>query len=168
MVSDTNMPQTRTMTVSHAPHATASPPSPASPPIFELLRFASYSLSVVFTYTRRSFSYLISQPLWTTLAIAHRPVSYLLAPFFVFLSILLDMFIFTPYAIVKAVLVNVYPIYVFLGASLLCAACIGLGARLWVQAIRYVIFGSKRTTRPPPAVPRARKRVSIKDIKKGR
>lgn len=145
---------------------TVPPPSPTSPPILELIRFASSSLGVISTYSRRSFSYIIGKPFWTTLAVASRPLSYLLAPVFVFLYILLDVFILAPYVVVKAVLVNVYPIYVFLGASLLCAACIGLGARLWVQAIRYVIFGSKPATRPPAAAPRARKRVSIKDMKK--
>ncbi|EPS97546.1 hypothetical protein FOMPIDRAFT_13300, partial [Fomitopsis schrenkii] len=119
------------------------------PPILELIRFASSSLSVISTYTRRSFTYLISKPLWTTLAVTYRPLSYLLAPVFVFLSILLDVFILTPYTVIKAILINVYPIYVFLGASLLCAACVGLGARLWVKAIRYVIFGSKPASRTP-------------------
>ena len=166
MEPDTNVLQTRAMTVLHTAPAPSPPPSPASPPIFELLRLASYSLSVVATYTRSSFRYLVSQPLWNTLVIANRPISYLLAPFFVFLRILLDAFIFTPYAVIRAVLVNIYPIYVFLGASLLCAACIGLGARLWVQAIRYLIFGPKRTTRSPRVVTKTRKRVSIKDVKK--
>ncbi|KAH9936606.1 uncharacterized protein B0H18DRAFT_327425 [Fomitopsis serialis] len=152
---------TRTVTMVHTP--TTAPPASTSPPIVELLRFASSSFSVVATFARRSLSYAISKPLWTALAVLYHPLSYLLAPFFVFLNVLLDAFILTPYAVVKAIAVNVYPIYVFLGASLLCAACIGLGARLWVRAIRYTIFGPKPASRAahPPARPR--KRVSIKE-----
>ena len=126
MELNTNVLQMRTMTVLHTAPTPSQPPSPASQPSFQFLRLASYSFSVVAT----SFRYLVSQPLWNTLIIANKPISYLLAPFFVFLRILLDAFIFTPYAVIRAVLVNIYPIYVFLGTSLLCAACIELRARL--------------------------------------
>ncbi|KAH9841797.1 uncharacterized protein C8Q71DRAFT_348888 [Rhodofomes roseus] len=154
---------TRTVTMVHTSTASPNPADSTSPPIVELLRFASSLLSVLAALTRRSFSYVVSKPLWTTLAIAYRPLSYLLAPLFVFVNVLLNAFILTPYAVVRAIAVDVYPIYVFVGASLLCAACVGLGARLWVQAIRSTIYGPRPTSHEayPPAKPR--KRVSIKE-----
>ncbi|KZT63667.1 hypothetical protein DAEQUDRAFT_101174 [Daedalea quercina L-15889] len=156
-----------TVTVVHTPTARATPAA-TRPPIVGLLRLASSLLGIVAPLARRSFSYVVSKPFWTTFALAYHPISYLLAPLFVFLNVLLDAFVLTPYTIVKAIAINVYPVYVFLGASLLCAACVGLGARLWVQALRYTIFGPKptsRTARPPVAAPKGRKRVSIKEEK---
>lgn len=116
MTFDTDVLHTRTITVLHTAIATAPPPgSPADPPIFEFLHLTPYSLCVVSTYARHhSFGYLIIQPLWRTLVIVNRPISYLLAPFFVLLRILVDAFIFPPHAKATAVLVNIYPIYGFL------------------------------------------------------
>ncbi|KAI9066323.1 hypothetical protein FKP32DRAFT_1610196 [Trametes sanguinea] len=162
----------------HTAHAAipAASPTSTSPPIVELARVAGHAVSLSFSYLSRGLS-LITRSLLVPLPLLYNPVLYLLGPVIVLSQVLLDVFVFTPYGLVAALARNVYPIYVFVGAALICAALVGYLARMISVGLTYAIFASRspsvskpqETARDLPylrdATPktRIRKRVSIKE-----
>jgi len=55
---------------------------------------------------------------------------YFMAPFFVFLETLVDVFFRLPYQIVLSLLDTFYPIYVFCGVACIAGGIIGVTARI--------------------------------------
>ncbi|EMD37236.1 hypothetical protein CERSUDRAFT_95492 [Gelatoporia subvermispora B] len=156
--------------------ATVLVPSPATesvvkadPPIVEIARLLYSSSGYAFSFAGRllsaagQFFLSLAQLLVAPLAFILSVLLYLLAPVIVFFQILLDAVIFIPYTIAVAALQNLYPIYVFVGASLLFSAVIALGARALVSGIRSVLFPQWDASNP--AKSRSMKRVSIKEEK---
>ncbi|KAI0709950.1 hypothetical protein C8Q76DRAFT_740526 [Earliella scabrosa] len=166
-----------------APVAAAAAPSP---PIVELAKFLGHVLNRSYALiSRTTIGVLLS--LLAPISFLYSPVAYLLAPVFVLTRVLLDVFVFTPYAIVVSVAHNLYPIYVFVGSAVLCAIVLGFFARAVSTGIVRAIFAPRKprqdvemeedvpgsATEPreksamKPAGPktRVRKRVSIKEDK---
>ncbi|KAI0749607.1 hypothetical protein C8Q80DRAFT_634853 [Daedaleopsis nitida] len=158
-------------------------PIATSPPIVELAQLVARIFAASYTLvSRTTIAVLLS--LLAPISLLYSPIAYLLAPVFVFTSVILDVFVFTPYAIVVAVARNVYPIYVFVGCAAICAALIGFSARMLSEGIKRMLFGPRRPREeqgddaPVPASEpkeksamksstapktRVRKRVSIKE-----
>ncbi|KAI8982732.1 hypothetical protein BD414DRAFT_418916 [Trametes punicea] len=148
----------------------------SSPPIVELARVAGNVIALSFSYLSHGLA-IVTRSLLVSLPLLYNPVIYLLGPVIVFSQVLLDVFVFTPYAIIVSLLRNVYPIYVFVGAACICAALVGSLARLISIGLVYAIFpprpkASVKTVEktleranPKAATPktRLRKRVSIKE-----
>ncbi|OSC99884.1 hypothetical protein PYCCODRAFT_1460490 [Trametes coccinea BRFM310] len=155
----------------------AASPASTSPPIVELARVAGHAVSLSLSYLSRGLS-VLARSLLVPLPLLYTPLLYLLGPVIAFAQVLLDIFVFAPYAIVAFVARNVYPIYVFVGAALICAALVGYLARMISVGLTYAIFAPRS---PPPAFKhqetarempylrdatpktRMRKRVSIKE-----
>ena len=159
----------------------------SSPPIVEIARFLSGALTAslgVLSRTAVAIIFSLSAPISLLLT----PAFYLLSPVFVLVQVLLDVFVFTPYAIVAAVARNVYPIYVLVGVATICALGLGFTARIVSTFILRALFAPRPKPKvvvqelkperdaPPPPEPtekralrtsaprtRVRKRVSIKE-----
>ncbi|EED78104.1 predicted protein [Postia placenta Mad-698-R] len=150
-----------TATILHAATHTvvSAQAQPNSPPIVALLRVVSSWSTIVLSSVLRAVASLARAgaiPL-SALAIAlYYALLYVLAPAIVFCDIVLDVFVRTPYAIVTSVLANVYPLYVFVGASCICAACIGLAARMCTNVVKSALFPPTRPAGPAPAKMRKR------------
>ncbi|KAH9945231.1 uncharacterized protein BXZ73DRAFT_38500 [Epithele typhae] len=153
--------------------------SSPSPPIVELARFLAHLFTVSYRFFSQTTLTLVLS-IFAPLTLIYSPISYLLAPVFVFLRVLLDLFIFTPYAIAASIARNVYPIYVFVGTALLCAICVGLVARAISSSIQHVLFAppeqpvspneaksEKSSLKTSAPKPRVKKRVSIKKERDG-
>ncbi|CCM06725.1 uncharacterized protein FIBRA_09019 [Fibroporia radiculosa] len=144
-------------------------PTQETPPIVDLLRFISSSTSLSFSlilHVSQSIAHAVSAPLITLIATLYPILLYIFSPVLVFAEVALDAFVRTPYAILTGVFAALYPLYVFIGASCICAACVGLGARICAKAIRRMLFSSPRSTAPAPPPAKPRKRVSIKEEKR--
>ena len=87
----------------------------SSPPIVEIARFVGQALQKSYGLASR-IAITIVRSLIAPITLLYHPVSYLLAPVTVLAQVLLDLFVFTPYAIALSVVRNVYPLYVFVGA----------------------------------------------------
>ncbi|PIL29814.1 hypothetical protein GSI_08020 [Ganoderma sinense ZZ0214-1] len=160
-----------------------------SPPIVELAHFLVRALSLSYGVLSWTIVTLIFS-LLAPLSLVFTPISYLLSPVFILVQALLDVFVFTPYAIVAAVARNLYPVYVFLATAVICALLLGFAARTMSSVIVRVLFTPRPKAKlpvpelepereaPPPPEPkekeksslrtgtsktRTRKRVSIKD-----
>ncbi|KAI0648953.1 hypothetical protein C8Q79DRAFT_948045 [Trametes meyenii] len=159
--------------------ATSSAESIASvtsnpPPIVEFARVAGHILTLSFSYLSRGVVTL-TRSLSTPLALLYTPVLYLLAPAIVLSQILLEIFVFTPCAIVASLTRNIYPIYVFVGAACICSALLGSAARIVASALAYALFAprtpptpkdetrEKEASKPPVPKTRLKKRVSIRE-----
>ncbi|KAI0671889.1 hypothetical protein C8Q78DRAFT_1031291 [Trametes maxima] len=160
-------------------HATPSAEPLASvtsnpPPIVEFARVAGHVLTLSLSYLSRG-TVILTRSLTTPLAVLYNPLLYLLAPAIVLLQILLEIFVFTPYAIMASLIRNVYPIYVFVGAACICSALLGSIARIVTSALAYALFAPRTPPTPKDEVqekkastsaipkPRLRKRVSIRE-----
>ncbi len=160
-----------------------------SPPIVELARFLARALTLSYGVLSRTTVALILS-LLAPLSLLFTPISYLLSPVFILIQVLLDVFVFTPYSIIAAIAPNLYPVYVFLGAAVICALVLGFAARTVCSVILRILFAPRPKAKPPvpqlepereappPPEPkekekgslrtgasktRTRKRVSIKD-----
>jgi len=168
-MSDTMFSAAATTATVLVPSAAVESVATADPPIVEIARFL-YSSSV---YTVDVFIRLLSTlgrvslSLTQTFAAPFGPISlallYLFSPVVVFFQILLDAFIFAPYSVAVTILQNLYPVYVFVGVSVLFAATVGLGARGLVSASRHLLFTP--SSAPSHARSKPAKRVSIKEEK---
>lgn len=113
----------------------------------------------------------------TPVFVASTPLLYILAPVIVFIRVLIESLILTPYRIVTYLLDALYPVYVFVGTACLCAGVVALGARLIIYAAGQVLLepsaspstNSVETEHAPRASSMQRKsmkRVSIKEEKR--
>lgn len=127
----------------------AAPVAP-SPPIVELLKLTGHILSGSYTLISRTTVGLLLS-LLAPLSLLYSPIAYLLAPVVVLVQVLVDILVLTPYAIVASVARNVYPIYVFVGATALCTVAIGFAARLVATFVMHLLFA-------PPQRPRGTNR----------
>ncbi|KAE9392958.1 hypothetical protein BT96DRAFT_924395 [Gymnopus androsaceus JB14] len=64
---------------------------------------------------------------------------YILAPFIVFLEVLFDIFLLTPYNLVVYLVDAVYPLYVFCGVACITGVVIGVVARWIVLGIIEIV-----------------------------
>ncbi|KAH9945219.1 uncharacterized protein BXZ73DRAFT_39030 [Epithele typhae] len=163
--------------------------SSPSPPIVELARFLAHLLTISYRFLSQT-TLALALSIFAPLTVLYSPVSYVLAPIFVFLRVLLSLLVLTPYAIATSLAQNAYPIYVFVGAALLCALCVGILARAISSGIQRALFAPSHprsrarvagNPSPPPAVPkseksslrtsaskpRVKKRVSIREERGG-
>ncbi|KAI0090241.1 hypothetical protein BDY19DRAFT_760589 [Irpex rosettiformis] len=116
-------------------NAGAQPPVSSTPPIVEifqiLYRLAGLGLTSLWTAT--TYLYLAlrtaSFPVTTIVSTVYAPLSYILAPFVLSVTILANAFVVTPYGMLKSALHDIYPLYAFLVVSLIYAGGIGLCAR---------------------------------------
>ena len=152
-------------------------------PIVELARFLGQALSLSYSLFSRS-TVAVIRSLAVPLAVLFRPIIYLLAPVIVLTQVVLDIFVFTPYAIALSIARNVYPLYVFVGAAAICALAVGLVARMLSTGLVHTLFVPSRPRKAkdlpeerPVSVeprsaksaikagskPRIKKRVSIKE-----
>ena len=83
------------------------------------------------------------------ITLLYYPLNYLFAPVIILAQVLFDLLVFTPYAIVLSVARDVYPIYVFVGATCLCA----LGVGYFARALSTVITRTFFTPRPQEKLP---------------
>ena len=158
---------------------------PQAPPIVELARFLGQALSVSYGFFSRT-TVAIVLSLIAPVTLLYYPLTYLFAPVIVLAQVLIDLLVFTPYAIVLSVARNVYPIYVFVGATCLCALGVGYFARALSAGITRTFFTplpQEKTDELPEELPspveprseksmlkasglpkpRVKKRVSIKE-----
>ncbi|TBU46803.1 hypothetical protein BD309DRAFT_568459 [Dichomitus squalens] len=159
----------------------------ASPPIVDIIRFLSSASTASFGVISRTTLAVIFT-LLAPISLLLTPISYLLSPVFVLVQVLLDVFVFAPYAVTAAIARNVYPIYVLVGVAVICALVVGFTARIITSSILHAIFAPRAKPKaavkelqperdaPPPPEPReksafrtgvpktrVRKRVSIKE-----
>ncbi|KAI0346186.1 hypothetical protein BDW22DRAFT_1352209 [Trametopsis cervina] len=135
---------------------TSSIASSPPPPIVELLQLAYTlvlsSLAFLWTATTYLFSALrtASLPLTALLSVLYTPISYVVAPFILSVTILVGALVATPFTILRGILADFYPIYSFLVVSCVYAALIGLCARgityFGKNAIRYQDDNALNTT----------------------
>ncbi|PCH39928.1 hypothetical protein WOLCODRAFT_98016 [Wolfiporia cocos MD-104 SS10] len=141
-----------------------------SPPIVHILRILTSATSALFSLLTRIIAntahLAVATPISTIVTALYTPVAYLLAPLTLFLSVLFDVCVRTPNALVAAILDGIYPLYAFVGASCICAGCVGLAARLSVKAIRAVLLPGKEAPGPAPVATRPRTRASVKEEEK--
>ena len=158
----------------------------SSPPIVEIARFVGQALQKSYGLASR-IAITIVRSLIAPITLLYHPVSYLLAPVTVLAQVLLDLFVFTPYAITLSVVRNVYPLYVFVGAACICALLVGFVARAFATALVRALFAPRRagnrsrdisvspvehkseksSLKKVPSKTRLRKRVSIKEERDG-
>lgn len=112
-----------------------------SPPIVALARILGHFLSTSYALLSRT-TLTVALALLAPLSVLYNPISYLLAPVFVLASVLLDVLVFTPYAVFVAVARSVYPLYVFVGSAVLCALLVGFLARALSAGITRALFGT--------------------------
>ncbi|KAI0833659.1 hypothetical protein BC628DRAFT_1344751 [Trametes gibbosa] len=146
-----------------------------SPPIIHFARIAGHALALSFSYLSR-FSATLASHLLVPFALAYVPIHYLLSPAIVLVQVLLELFVFAPYAILAAAVRNIYPIYVFVGVACICSAFLGYVARLISKGLTYAVYTPRPKVAvsadpPPDAAPanavtskmRVRKRVSYQE-----
>lgn len=106
-----------------------------TPPIVEIFQFfytfAGAGLTFLWTATVYLYSALrtASLPVTAIVSTLYAPLSYILAPFVLSVTILVNAFVITPYGFLKALLHDIYPLYAFVIVSLVYAGGIGLCAR---------------------------------------
>ncbi|KAH9847507.1 hypothetical protein C2E23DRAFT_848165 [Lenzites betulinus] len=169
-------------TVYHAIGSTPSASLPAasavadSPPIIHFARIAGHVFALSFSYLS-SFSTTLAGYSLVPLNFAFTPIYYVLSPVIVFVQVLLEVFLFSPYAIITSVVRNIYPIYVFVGVACIFSALLGYVARMISRGLTYAVFTPRRPSAtlaedpapdaaPPKATTpktRVRRRVSIKE-----
>ncbi|KAI0703819.1 hypothetical protein BC835DRAFT_1317717 [Cytidiella melzeri] len=145
-----------------------------TPPIVELFQFAyklaGSTLAVVWTVATYLFKVLrtASLPFTALFSTLYGPISYVLAPFVLSITILVNALVIIPYTILQSILSAVYPLYAFLVVSLVFATGIALCARgvshLGKNALAYTVndavaapSASKKSKQTRP------KKVSIKE-----
>ncbi|EKM58477.1 uncharacterized protein PHACADRAFT_252826 [Phanerochaete carnosa HHB-10118-sp] len=156
----------------------ANATSQASPPIVYFFRLVLSFASAAYSALLLSFSSAwslfktILLPVRSLLTTFSSPLLYILAPVIVLGRILLEVLIFAPYSLMTGAAREVYPIYVFIGATCIWAAFVGLCARGVTHYMRLLMFGPEDTTPTHEResakiaeVPRAKgaKKVSIKE-----
>ncbi|KAI0775050.1 hypothetical protein BD413DRAFT_444584, partial [Trametes elegans] len=109
------------------------------PPIVQFGRVAGHVLTLTFSYLSRA-TVLTSRYMHVPLSVLYTPITYLLGPVIVLSQVLLQIFVFSPYALLSSLIRNVYPIYVFVGAACICAATVGYVARLVSTGLVYAFF----------------------------
>ncbi len=113
--------------------AAGGSPTPPIVEIFQFLyKFAGAGLGFLWTATAYLYSALrtASLPVTAIVSALYAPLSYILAPFVLSVTILVNAFVITPYEFLKALLHDVYPLYAFVVVSLIYAGGIGLCARI--------------------------------------
>ena len=83
----------------------------ASPPIVDFARLVGHFVAASYGIVSRT-TVAVALTLLAPISLLYGPIAYLLAPVIVLSQVLLDVFLFTPYAIITSVARNVYPIYV--------------------------------------------------------
>ncbi|KAH9952008.1 hypothetical protein B0H21DRAFT_817751 [Amylocystis lapponica] len=148
-----------------------SPPAAADPPIVDILRFLFNSSGIALSLLSR-LSLFLAAVLATPLAALYHPLLYALSPILVFLRLVLDTFVLWPYALLALVFHNLYPFYVFLGVSCICALSVGTGSRI---IVRLTIRALSSRQRPPSAAaksasapPKPHRAAIVQDGKKYR
>ena len=156
----------------------------ASPPIVDLARLVGHFVAASYGIVSRT-TVAVALTLLAPISLLYGPIAYLLAPVIVLSQVLLDVFLFTPYAIITSVARNVYPIYVFVGSAVICALILGGVARVVSTGIQRALFAprsaslemepepepkivkEKSANKPSTPRTRLRKRVSIKEERDG-
>lgn len=157
--------------------AASSPPIAALLPIIS--QFVSATGSIVTTGI--SFSYQLSKSITHGAFLPINPLisiaAYILAPAFVFIALVADLFVLTPYNTLLHVLHAFYPVYVFCGVAFIISAIVGVAGRVMIALIQTVVMDNgrggeeERSTDEEPAVVKPerkqsasrRKRVKIED-----
>jgi hypothetical protein len=142
----------------------ATPATAAVPPALQqLLPFVVSGGSALFSGISlifRSLIHLVSASSRSILIFSPLPiVFYLLAPIFVFLQVVTDIFVVLPYRTALALLDVFYPVYVFCGVACITGALVGLSGRL-LTAILVEVAHDKHI--------RSRKLESVKRGKRAR
>ncbi|KAJ6487369.1 hypothetical protein C8R47DRAFT_1127196 [Mycena vitilis] len=117
-------------------------PATASPALARALPYAQSAVSVIF-----SASAALARAMFASVAFAGRivmhPVAilspfpvllYILSPAIVFVQLVLEAFVYSPYRAILYLSDAFYPIYVFLGVACITGALLGLSGRgvVWV------------------------------------
>jgi hypothetical protein len=63
---------------------------------------------------------------------------YILAPVIVFVQLLFDLVVTTPYRVISYLSDAFYPVYVFVGVACITGALVGLGGRLFIIGTVYL------------------------------
>lgn len=115
-------------------------------------------ISIVF----RSLIRLLSTSSRSILIFSPLPIAlYLLAPVFVFLQAVTDIFVVMPYRITLALLDVFYPVYVFFGIACITGALVGLSCRMITGILVEVAYGEHVRSRKSKLVKRG-KRARVK------
>lgn len=117
----------------------------ATPPISELLPIISKAVSTAgsVAFSAISFSYQLSKsithgaflPITPLISIA----AYILAPIFVFVALVTDLFVLTPYSTLVNVLHSFYPVYVFCGVAFIISGIVGVTGRVMIAVVQKVV-----------------------------
>ena len=119
--------------------ASTGAPTPAvspTPPIVEIFQFVYKSTGLGLTFIWTAITYLYSAlrtasfPITAVVSTLYAPLSYILSPFVLSVTIVVNAFVITPYGLLKTALHDVYPIYAFAIVSIIYAGGIGLCARI--------------------------------------
>ncbi|OBZ72271.1 hypothetical protein A0H81_07698 [Grifola frondosa] len=117
------------------------PPS-NDPPIVEFARILGHTTSVAFSFFS-SLSVFLARIFATPLRACLQLALYSLAPVTLLLRIVFDALVLKPRSLLLALIDNLYPLYVFVGVACICAAFIGLSARICVNVLRYFVVPPK-------------------------
>ncbi|KZT27403.1 hypothetical protein NEOLEDRAFT_1048991, partial [Neolentinus lepideus HHB14362 ss-1] len=99
------------------------------PPITYVLSVLSFSTTALVSFFK-GVSTLVIIPVYHVLYhVLYRPLSYLLAPAVLFVTIVLNLFVWTPLAAIKYLADQVYPIYLLVGMACICGAVVGVVTR---------------------------------------
>lgn len=135
-----SLPPTTMSTLSSS--ATTIPGGPNEPPIiylFHLLLQASSILYAALSLTTRALTSTFRFIL-TPIVVVSSPILYILSPFLLFLRVTIQVFILTPYRVTVYLLDELYPVYAFVGTAVICATLVGLGARLAIWGVNWMLF----------------------------
>lgn len=94
----------------------------------------------------------------------------LLSPIIIVFRITLDFVLFTPFSIIRAAAVALYPVYVFCAIACIFGATVGIFGHYISAAILSALARSKYFTRPPlsppPAVPSSTPQTMLRKRKR--
>ncbi|TFK52276.1 hypothetical protein OE88DRAFT_1644006 [Heliocybe sulcata] len=99
--------------------------TPSPPPITYVLSALTFSATTLLSLLK-GISTLIITPIYHLL---YRPLSYILAPAVLFVSIILDFFVWTPLAVIRYLAEQAYPIYLLVGVACILGVVIGVVTR---------------------------------------
>jgi hypothetical protein len=125
-----------------------SSPDVALPPqalLSQLLPYASQTASILLSsiiFLGHALGFLISKISYPIFVLSPLPIIlYLVSPAIVFVEVVLDMLVSTPYRISLYLLDAFYPVYVFCGVACIVGAFLGIGGRVVAGILVGVVEG---------------------------
>jgi hypothetical protein len=123
------------------------------PPIAQVLPLLSQASSIAFSSASlivRTLARLLVALSYPLRALSPIPlILYALAPFIVFVRLIVDALVFTPFSIATSVVSALYPVYVFFGVTFIAAVLLGAAGRAIALALAAGLAESQQAEVPP-------------------